>query len=463
MDHIPYAELHCHSNASFLDGASHPAELVEEAVRLGLEALALTDHDGMYGVVRFAEAARAHGLPTVFGAELTLPTAGVAAGARSGTPDPPGEHLVVLARDPEGYARLCQAITAAQLAGSKGAPRGDLGQFAALHSGHWLVLTGCRKGAVPKALVEQGPAAAANALSRLVEAFGRDHLMVELWDHGDPLDSARNDALVRLASSAGIGVVATNNVHYATPAQRRLATALAAVRARCSLDELDGWLPAAASAHLRSGWEQARRLARYPGAVELAAELGRALAFDLRLVAPRLPGFPVPAGHTEMSWLRELAERGAARRYGPRGAERIAGAWRQIDHELAVIEQLGFPGYFLTVWDIVQFCEREDIFCQGRGSAANSAVCYAIGITKADAVSLGLLFERFLSPERDGPSASGRTSSARAAARQPTRPSGTWAEPSATHPASSTPGPARSTSGARCKRKRTMTTRFRPK
>jgi len=403
MDHVPYAELHCHSNASFLDGASHPAELVEEAVRLGLEALALTDHDGMYGVVRFAEAARAHGLPTVFGAELTLPTAGVAAGARSGTPDPPGEHLVVLARDPEGYARLCQAITAAQLAGSKGAPRGDLGQFAALHSGHWLVLTGCRKGAVPKALVEQGPAAAANALSRLVEAFGRDHLMVELWDHGDPLDSARNDALVRLASSAGIGVVATNNVHYATPAQRRLATALAAVRARCSLDELDGWLPAAASAHLRSGWEQARRLARYPGAVELAAELGRALAFDLRLVAPRLPGFPVPAGHTEMSWLRELAERGAARRYGPRGAERIAGAWRQIDHELAVIEQLGFPGYFLTVWDIVQFCEREDIFCQGRGSAANSAVCYAIGITKADAVSLGLLFERFLSPERDGP------------------------------------------------------------
>src|SRR6266516_3515034 len=403
MDHVPYAELHCHSNASFLDGASHPAELVEEAVRLGLEALALTDHDGMYGVVRFAEAARAHGLPTVFGAELTLPTAGVAAGARSGTPDPPGEHLVVLARDPEGYARLCQAITAAQLAGSKGAPRGDLGQLAALHGGHWLVLTGCRKGAVPKALADRGPAAAAHALGRLVEAFGRDNVLVELWDHGDPLDSTRNDALVRLAGTAGVGVVATNNVHYATPARRRLATALAAVRARCSLDELDGWLPAAASAHLRAGWEQARRLARYPGAVELAGELGRALAFDLRLVAPRLPGFPVPTGHTEMSWLRELTEQGAASRYGPRDAERVAGAWRQIDHELAVIEQLGFPGYFLTVWDIVRFCEREDIFCQGRGSAANSAVCYALGITKADPVSLRLLFERFLSPERDGP------------------------------------------------------------
>ncbi len=198
-------------------------------------------------------------------------------------------------------------------------------------------------------------------------------------------------------------MVATNNVHYATPARRRLATALAAVRARSSLADLDGWLPAGAGAHLRSGFEQAARLARYPGTVELAAELGRDLAFDLELVAPRLPDFPVPPGHTEMTWLRELAAQGATRRYGPREAERTPGAWRQIDYELAMIEQLGFPGYFLIVWDIVEFCRRSDIYCQGRGSAANSAVCYAIGITKADAVSLGLLFERFLSPERDGP------------------------------------------------------------
>ena len=226
---------------------------------------------------------------------------------------------------------------------------------------------------------------------------------MEIWDHGDPLDSVRNDALVRLADRARVEVVATNNVHYATPGRRRLATALAAVRARSSLADLDGWLPAGAGAHLRSGLEQATRLARYPGTVELAAELGRSLAFDLELVAPRLPDFPVPPGHTEMTWLRELASRGAARRYGPRHAERTPGAWRQIDHELDMIEQLGFPGYFLIVWDIVEFCRRADIYCQGRGSAANSAVCYAIGITKADAVSLGLLFERFLSPERDGP------------------------------------------------------------
>jgi len=403
---VPYAELHCHSNASFLDGGSHPEELAEEAARLGLEALALTDHDGMYGVVRFAEAAKALGMPTVFGAELTLDRpvpGGRGSRQRTGTPDPPGDHLVVLARDPAGYARLCRAVSEAQMAGSKGAPRGDLGRLAALHGGHWLALTGCRKGAVPRALHERGPAAAADELDRLVQAFGRDNLLVEVWDHGDPLDSVRNDALVRLAYRARVEVVATNNVHYATPARRRLATALAAVRARSSLAELDGWLPAGGGAHLRSGFEQATRLARYPGAVELAAEVGRVLAFDLELVAPRLPDFPVPPGHTEMSWLRELAGRGAARRYGPRDAERVRGAWRQVEHELATIEQLGFPGYFLVVWDIVEFCRRADIYCQGRGSAANSAVCYALGITKADAVSLGLLFERFLSPERDGP------------------------------------------------------------
>src|SRR5437879_1982017 len=343
-ERVPYAELHCHSNFSFLDGASHPEELVEEAVRLGLEALAITDHDGMYGVVRFAEAAAAVGMPTVFGAELTLDLARPQPGAA----DPEGRHLVVLARGPTGYANLCRVISRAQMGGGeKGLPRTSLSVLAQASSGagggHWLVLTGCRKGTVPLALVEQGPAAAARQLADLVAAFGRDNIVVELWDHGDPLDSARNDALVQLAARAGVDVVATNNVHYATPARRPLATALAAVRARRSLDELDGWLPPAATAHLRSGGEQARRFARYPGVVERAAELGRACAFDLRLVAPNLPDYPVPAGHTEMTWLRQLTYDGAHRRYGPREAERVPGAYAQIDHELAMVEQLGFP------------------------------------------------------------------------------------------------------------------------
>src|SRR5436190_17590111 len=421
-----YAELHCHSNFSFLDGASHPEELAEEAARLGLTALAITDHDGFYGVVRVAEAARAVDLPTVFGAELTLLRAasdrepGIPARSerdhKQGIPDPPGEHLIVLAQGPAGYARLAKAISEAQLAGEKGAPRTSIARLAdaarapvhldgnteSRDNDHWFVLTGCRKGNVPAALQRDGPAAAQRALAELVDAFGRDRVLVELWDHGDPLDRYRNDALVQIALQANVNVIATNNVHYATPSRRPLATALAAVRSRRSLDEVDGWLPAGSFAHLRSAAEQARRFARWPGAVERTVEVARACAFDLKLAAPQLPDYPVPAGHDEMSWLRELVKRGVAIAY-PESHRKHAQALHQIEYELSVIEQLGFPGYFLLLHDIVEFSRRSDIYCQGRGSAANSAVCYAIGVTKADAVDLGLLFERFLSPERDGP------------------------------------------------------------
>ncbi|MHB8682023.1 MAG: error-prone DNA polymerase [Acidimicrobiales bacterium] len=405
-EHRPYAELHCHSNFSFLDGASHPEELVAEAARLGLDALAVTDHDGLYGIVRFAQAAGAVGLPSVFGAELTLvpDMAGSRGAPRTAVPDPVGDHLVVLARDPTGYARLSRAIAEAHLAGGeKGCPRTTLAELSARHGGHWMVLTGCRKGAVPAALTRAGPAAARRALDRLVGTFGRDNVAVELWDHGDPLDTARNDALATMAVDAGVAMVATNNVHYATAARRPLAEVLAAVRARRPIQQLEAWLPAAGAARLRSGAEQERRFARWPGAVAQAADIGRTCAFDLRLVAPGLPDFPVPEGHDEHSWLVELTRRGALGRYGPRQRERVPGAWAQIDHELEVIGALGYAGYFLIVWDIVEFCRRNDIYCQGRGSAANSAVCYALGITRADAVKLGLLFERFLSPERDGP------------------------------------------------------------
>ncbi len=410
--HEPYAELHCHSNFSFLDGASHPEELAEEAARLGLAGLAITDHDGLYGVVRFSEAARPLGLATVFGAEITLG----AARSAGGVADPPGEHLVVVAEGPIGYARLARAISEAQMAGEKGAPRATLaglasasrapvhltGMLAATGNDHWFVLTGCRKGTVPRALLADGPSAARHALLRLVDAFGRDRVLVELWDHGDPFDRHRNDALAEIALAAGTCVVATNNVHYATGAQRPLATALAAVRARRPLDELDGWLPASPLAHLRSPAEQARRFARWPGAVERSAEVAAVCAFDLRLATPELPDYPVPDGHSEMSWLRELVRRGGAVYY-PASHPQHEQAEQQLEYELSVIEQLGFAGYFLVLFDIVEFCRSSDIYCQGRGSAANSAVCYAIGVTKADAVALGLLFERFLSPERDGP------------------------------------------------------------
>ena len=406
---VRYAELHAHSRFSFMDGSSNPDELVAEAVRLGLDALALTDRDGFYGVVRFAEAAQDAGLPTVFGAELTLDLPG---SSRRPGPILPADRreqsrsVVVLARDAAGYAALGTLISRAHMAGRKGQPRLPAETFleaAAAHRDRWAILTGAHGGAVPSALVEHGPRAAAAELDRLIGAAGAGNVFVELWDHGDPLDSHRNDALAELGVRRGVQPVCANAVRYATPADRRLADALAAVGDRRGLDDHDGWLGAWGGAHLRSGAEQARRFARYPGVVEAAARLGRECAFSLSLVAPELPPYPCPDGLDEAAYLRHLTTEGALARYGPPEAERVPGAWRQISHELDMIEQLGFPGYFLVVWDITSFCRSRDIYCQGRGSAANSAVCYVLGITNVDSVALGLLFERFLSPERDGP------------------------------------------------------------
>jgi error-prone DNA polymerase len=402
---VSYAELHCHSNFSFLDGAAHPEELVEEAARLGLDAIALTDHDGMYGVVRFAEAAKELGVATVFGTELSFGLSG----PQNGVADPEGEHLLLLARGDTGYRALCRAITAGQLRGydgtqgehaEKGRPIYDLHAVAEEVAGRCAVLTGCRKGSVRKALLREGPAAAATQLRKLVELFGRDNVYVELFDHGQPLDTTHNDLLAGLADDFGLPTLATTAAHYARPERARLADAVAAIRARRGIDDLEGWLPSEGTAFLRSGREMAHRFRRYPGAVQRSALLGMECSFKIELIAPKLPPFDVPAGHTETTYLRELTWAGAKRRYAGKDGE--AAAYAQIEHELKIIEDLGFPGYFLIVWNIVRFCLENNILCQGRGSAANSAVCYALGITKVDPVKYKLLFERFLAPDRDG-------------------------------------------------------------
>ncbi|HEU5223256.1 MAG TPA: error-prone DNA polymerase, partial [Candidatus Lumbricidophila sp.] len=414
---VPYAELHAHSNYSFLDGASGPERLVEEAHRLRLNALALTDHDGFYGVVRFAEAAESFpGLGTVFGAELSLELPG----PQHGEADPIGTHLLVLARKQEGYHRLAAAITAGQLAGGeKGRPVYDLEQLAAQAAGDWVVLTGCRKGAVRRALSGSGASndpgslgtsraaggtefdAAARELDRLTALFGQDRVFVELTDHAHPGDQPMNDRLAALATAHRLPTVATNAVHYATPAEYQLASAVAAVRARRSLDELDGWLPATNGLHLRSGAEMARTFARYPGAVARSVEIATEVQFTLRSVRPNLPNQNVPAGHTPISWLRELVWRGASERY-PDGRGGIDPASRaRLERELAVIEEKDFPGYFLIVHDLVSEARRRGILCQGRGSAANSAVCFVLAITAVDSIFYDLPFERFLSALRD--------------------------------------------------------------
>ncbi|WP_053205161.1 error-prone DNA polymerase [Jiangella muralis] len=397
---VPYAELHAHSNFSFLDGASGPDRLVEAAIELGLHGLALTDHDGFYGAPLFAEIAQKYAdanLRTVYGAELSL---GLDA-PQNGVPDPRGQHLLVLARGVEGYHRLAGAITEAHLDddAEKGKPKYDLDDLADAGRGHWLVLTGCRKGAVRSALAGGGPAAAAVELDRLTGRFGREHVVVELFDHGHPSDDDVNRLLAGLAADRGLPVVATNNVHYADPGDHRLAAAMAAIRARRSLTEMNGWLPAWGAASLRTGREMAATFAAYPSAVARSVELAGELAFDLRKASPRLPKRHIPEGHTAMSWLRVLVDLGFQRYY--RGKKHERTARERIDYELAIIGKKDFAGYFVIVHDLVAFARDEGILCQGRGSAASSAVCYALGVTAIDPVFHDLPFERFISVNRD--------------------------------------------------------------
>ena len=391
-----YAELHAHSAYSFLDGANEPEDLIGAAAELGLEALALTDHDGLPGIVKHAEAGRAHGLPTVHGAELTLDD---------------GARLPVLARDPRGYRRLSAAISRHNLdAGRRAEPAHRLPELAAALRGtgagcSCLVLTGTVNGPLRRSLGDpRRPAAwdrraADAALGGLVDALGPDSLAVELVLDGGPTDAAVTDALGALAATHRLPLLATGAVRCARPADSRLADVLTATRLRTDLEGARGHLPALGR-WLRGPTDMARLHRRAPRAVDAAAEIAQDLAFDLSLVAPDLPAVEVPPGHTSATWLRELTRRGALERYGP--PEEDPEAWRALAHELDVIESLGFPGYFLIVRSIVDFCQASGILCQGRGSAANSAVCYALGITAVDAVRRRMLFERFLSPGRAG-------------------------------------------------------------
>ena len=314
---VPYAELHAHSAYSFLDGASTPEELVEEAVRLDLRAIALTDHDGLYGVVRFAEAAKELDMRTVFGAELSLGNT-----ARTEDPDPPGPHLLVLARGPEGYRRLSRQ-TGRRASGRRREGqaalrlrRADRGRRRALAHPDRLPQRSCAPGALRPAgrrprprrwpIWWTGSAVTGSASNSLTTAIRSTTNATPHWP--------------RSPRRFGLAVVATTAAHFAEPGAGRLAMAMGAIRARQSLDEAAGWLAPLGGSHLRSGDEMARLFVRYPEAVTAAADLGEQCAFELALIAPQLPPFDVPDGHTEDSWLRELAMLGAAQRYGPRGS-----------------------------------------------------------------------------------------------------------------------------------------------
>ena len=433
-----YAELHCHTNFSFLDGAAHPHELVQRAADLGYTALGVTDHDGFRGVVGVHRAARALGMPVVYGTEVGMPRVdGVPAPDEPSQPSPaapvlaapvladpvprrgrirrhhgakPAErretdHLVLLSSSPEGYAALGRFVTQGQYRGRKDVPQysyGDLEEAA--RTGDLVALTGCRSGAVPAA-AGRGDREEAIMAARRLQAIFPDRLYVELWHHGMPEDDPRNDLLTEVAQVVGLPTIATNNAHYADRGDADLSEVLAAIGGRRSLDEADGFRPATDLRFLRDPADMAARFTRYPGAVARAAELGSALAFDLDLLAPELPDFPMPGVFTtEDEYLRHLVMEGARMVYpgsGPGGVSREAHA--RLEHELAVIGELGFAGFFLVAHDFVSFARTRDIYCQIRGSGADSAVCRCIGLTRVDPIRLNLPFERFLSEERGRP------------------------------------------------------------
>ena len=388
---VDWAELHVHSQFSFLDGASDPETLVAAGAAAGLTSLALTDHNGLYGAVRFAHAAAEVGLDTVFGSELSIGLSEKIPGQT----DPDATHLLVLAHSVEGYHQLSQAITEANLRGEKNRPLFSLEELAA-EDGDWMILTGCRKGPLRRALGDDD--GGLSALRELTALFGPDRVAVELSRDGTPDDDERLRHLGDLAQRAGLPVMASNAVHFATRAEWKSAQVRASVRSRKSLDELAGWLPATASARIHTGEEM---LARFPRqALDNAVRIGRECSFVLSSARPDLPKAPMPDATEGETYLRGLiAERGRTR-YGTRAEN--PRAWDQLDREMDMIAQLGFCGYFLIVFDITEFCRHMGIFCQGRGSAANSAVCFVLGITAVDAVKHGLLFDRFLSPDRKG-------------------------------------------------------------
>ncbi len=367
-----YVELHARSAFSFLEGASLPEDLAARAAGLEMPAMALLDRDGVYGAPRFHMAAKKAGLRAHIGAEIT-------------TTD--GCRYPLLAENRAGYQNLCRLITRLKLGAKKGEGRAAPEELAE-HAAGLICLTGGDDG--PLARPER------RAAERLVGIFGRGNVYAEIQRHFDRQEEARNQAVVEVARSLGLPLVATNGVRHATAPERELLDVLTCVRHKVKIEAAGRRLAKNSERHLKGAAEMARLFADLPEAIANTQELSFRLDFTLADLGYQFPRYPVPAGETMNSFLRRRTEEGARLRYRPYHDR----ARRQIERELRLIEKLELAGYFLIVWDIVQFCRREGILAQGRGSAANSAVCYSLGITAVDPVGMDLLFERFLSEER---------------------------------------------------------------
>ena len=425
-----YVELHSRSAFSFLEGASIPEELIGVCSNLGMPAMALLDRDGVYGSPRFHLAAKKAGVKAHIGAEVTtafsprrhrdteeflslsLPTstvrsqADVLAGSEislhsSVSPCLRREfRLPLLVASRTGYQNLCRLITKMKLRGGRKEGACALEPDFIEHAEGLICLTGGEEGPLAAALAEGGPRAAFEAVKRLAEIFGRSNVYVELQRHFHRDEEYRNRVAIEIAEALRLPLLATNGVNYAMPHERELADAFTALRNHRTLATAGRLLARNVERHLKSPAAMRALFADHPKAIANTIELSSRLEFTLNDLGYEFPRYPVPDGETMISFLRERTREGMQNRYGRANAELKKRAHRQIERELNLIEHLKLAGYFLIVWDLVRFCREQNILVQGRGSAANSAVCYSLGITAVDPIGMELLFERFLSEER---------------------------------------------------------------
>src|SRR6266446_1373587 len=377
-----FIELHAQSAFSFLEGAELPEAYAAAAARLGMPAVALCDRDGVYGAPRFTRAALDAGVKPIIGSEITLTD---------------GSRLPLLVEDREGYQNLCHLITRMKLGAAKGSAAVTLAELAPYAAG-LVCLTGGAYGPLALRLDAGDVAGARGALERLVTIFGRSSCYVEVQRHLEREQERVVQGLVALARAAHIPLVATSQPLHARPEGRLLADVFTCIREKTDLDHAGRLLAVNGERRLRSDREMTRLFHDLPDALTNTGELALRLGFTLKDLGYRFPDFPLPPGQTPLAHLRELVARGVRARYGT--GPLATRARRQVAYEIDVIGRLDLAGYFLIVWDIVEYCRANDILVQGRGSAANSAVCYALGITAVDPIGMELLFERFLSEAR---------------------------------------------------------------
>ncbi|HZP05013.1 MAG TPA: error-prone DNA polymerase [Terracidiphilus sp.] len=399
-----YIELHASSAFSFLDGASQPDALIERALKLNMPAMALADRNGLYGVARFHTSAVRNNMKAHIGAEIAVSSFGDRLTPPAWLPhqcpqEPP--RIVLLCASQAGYQNLSQLITRFKMRETTktegAATLEDLEEF----SSGLICLTGGEEGPLATALAHGGECEARKIADRLASIYGHGNLYLELQRHQQREEECRNQSLLSMAASLGLPVIATNGVRYAQEKDRELLDVFICIRHHTTLDRAGRLLTANSARHLRTAREMVQLFQDIPEAIANTRIVSERLEFTLDNLGYEFPHYPVPEGETMDSFLEKRVEEGVRKRYGAQEKHKFLDQARaQVKRELALIRQLGFAGYFLIVWDIIRFCQKQGFLVQGRGSAANSAVCYALEITAVDPIEMNLLFERFLSENR---------------------------------------------------------------